>query len=196
MSNLDSLLSSLGPWAPLVFVLLYCVAPMLFIPGTAMTLAGGLLFGLQWGFLYSLVGNTIGASLAFLTGRYIARDWTMKHSHEMLIKVKQSIEKDGWRYVALTRLIPVFPYSILNYAFGLTNISLLTFALTSFIFLIPGTLAYSYIGYVGQEVAAGSQGLLIKVSIALGLIVLISTKLTRKTEVVLTKQLGTVKGAI
>lgn len=174
MNNLDSLLVQLGPWAPPVFILVYAVAPLLFIPGTAMTLLGGFLFGLQWGFVYSLIGNTIGSSLAFLVGRYIARDWTEEHSHAMLIKMKRNIEKDGWRYVALTRLVPIFPYSILNYAFGLTKISLLTFALTSFISLIPGTLAYSYVGYVGQEAAEGSQDLLMKVSIALTLIIIIS----------------------
>ena len=172
--NLNSLLAYLGPWASVVFILLYAIAPVLFIPGTVMTLVGGFIFGLYWGFLYSLIGGTIGASLAFLVGRYIADDWTEEHSHKMLTEVKRGIKKDGWRYIAFTRLVPIFPYSILNYAFGLTKISLLTFALTSFICLIPGTIAYTYIGYVGQAAAEGSKGLLIQISIALALILLIS----------------------
>lgn len=168
--NLSALLAYLGPWAPAAFILLYAIIPVLFIPGTVMTLLGGFLFGFYWGFLYSLIGGTIGASLAFLVGRYLAEDWTEQHSHAMLIEVQRGIKKDGWRYIAFTRLVPVFPYSILNYAFGLTKIHLWTFALTSFICLIPGTLAYSYIGHVGQEAAGGSQGILIKISIALALI--------------------------
>ncbi len=172
--NLNLLLAYLGPWTPLVFMLLCALAPVLFIPGTVMTLIGGFIFGLYWGFLYSLIGGTIGASLAFLVGRYIADDWTALHSHNLLIEVKRGIKKDGWRYVAFTRLVPVFPYSILNYAFGLTKIPLLTFTLTSFICLIPGTLAYAYIGHVGQEAAEGSKGLFLQVSIALALIIIIS----------------------
>lgn len=172
--NLSGLLAYLGPWAPVAFILLYAIVPVLFIPGTVMTLLGGFIFGLYWGFIYSLIGGTIGASLAFLMGRYLAEDWTEQHSHAMLIEVKKGIEKDGWRYIAFTRLVPVFPYSILNYAFGLTKIHIWTFTLTSFICLIPGTLAYSYIGHVGQEAAEGSQGMLIKISIALALILVIS----------------------
>ncbi len=171
---LNSLLAYLGPWSPLVFILLYSLAPVLFIPGTVMTLIGGFIFGIYWGFLYSMIGGVIGASLAFLVGRYIADDWAEEKSHAMLRDVKRGVEKDGWRYIAFTRLVPIFPYSILNYAFGLTKISLLTFALTSFISLIPGTLAYSYIGYVGQEAAKCSQGLLLQISLVIGLIVLIS----------------------
>jgi uncharacterized membrane protein YdjX (TVP38/TMEM64 family) len=172
--NLSALLAYLGPWAPVVFILIYAIVPVLFIPGTLMTLLGGFLFGFYWGFLYSLIGGTIGASLAFLVGRYLAEDWTEQHSHAMLIEVQRGIEKDGWRYIAFTRLVPVFPYSILNYAFGLTQIHIWTFTITSFICLIPGTLAYSYIGHVGQEAAEGSQGMLIKISIVFALILVIS----------------------
>ena len=173
--ELNLLLAYLGPWAPVVFVLLYAITPVLFIPGTVMTLIGGFVFGIYWGSFYSLIGGTIGASLAFLVGRYLADEWTEEHSsHAMLIELKRGIERDGWRYIAFTRLVPIFPYSILNYAFGLTRISLWTFALTSFIFLIPGTIAYSYIGHVGQEAAEGSQGMLLRISIVLVLILLIS----------------------
>lgn len=171
--NLDLVLDYLGPWAPAVFILLYSLAPVLFIPGTVMTLIGGLIFGMYWGVLYSLIGATIGASLAFLAGRYIAEDWVKGKSQSMLREVKLGIEKEGWRYIAFTRLVPIFPYSILNYAFGLTNISLATFALTSFICLIPGTIAYTYIGYVGHQAAEGSKGLLLQVSLVLALILLI-----------------------
>jgi uncharacterized membrane protein YdjX (TVP38/TMEM64 family) len=172
--NLDLLLDYLGPWAPVVFILLYSLAPVLFIPGTVMTLIGGLIFGLYWGVAYSLIGAPIGASLAFLAGRYIAEDWVKGQSQAMLLEVKRGIAKEGWRYIAFTRLVPVFPYSILNYAFGLTNISLATFALTSFICLIPGTIAYTYIGYVGHQAAEGSKNLLLQVSLALALIIVIS----------------------
>ncbi len=172
--HLNALLAYLGPWSPLVFILLYSIAPVLFIPGTVMTLIGGFIFGTYWGFLYSMIGGVIGASLAFLVGRYIADDWVEGKSHSMIENVKRGVKNDGWRYIAFTRLVPIFPYSILNYAFGLTKISLVTFALTSFISLIPGTLAYSYIGYVGQEAAQCSQGLLLKVSLVIGFIILIS----------------------
>lgn len=184
--NLNSLLAYLGPWSPAVFILIYCITPILFVPGTVMTIIGGFIFGIYWGTLYSLIGGTIGASLAFLMGRYIAKDWTknehtpvvliekkLSRSDAIIVEVKRGIDKDGWRYIAFTRLVPVFPYSILNYAFGLTKISLVTFAVTSFISLIPGTLVYSYIGYVGQEAANCSQDLFLKISLVIGLILLI-----------------------
>lgn len=149
--HLKAWLAYLGPWAPVAFISVYTIVPVLFIPATIMTLIGGFVFGTYWGFFYSLIGGTIGASLAFLVGRYLAVGWTEEHSHAMLIDLKRGIEKDGWRYIAFTRLVPIFPYSILNYAFGLTRIHFWTFALTSFICLIPGTLFYSYIGHVGES---------------------------------------------
>ena len=172
--NIDSILDNLGPLAALVYIAIYAIAPVLFIPGTAVTIIGGFIFGTTWGFIYSIIGATIGASLAFLTGRYLAHDWTEKSSGKMLQDIKKGIEQDGWKYIAFTRLVPMFPYSILNYAFGLTNIPLVTFAVTSCICLIPGTIVYSYIGSVGRDAAGGAQDLLFKISLAGLLIIIIS----------------------
>jgi len=182
--NLDTLLTGLGVWAPLVFIAIYSLAPVIFFPGTILTLLAGFLFGPLWGTIYVLIGATIGSSLAFLTARYIASDWVEGHTHGMLTKIKAGVEEQGWRFVAFTRLVPLFPFTILNYAFGLTKIPLITYALSSFIFMAPGTFAYVYIGYVGQEAASGSKDLILKISIALGFLLFISfiPKLLNKKE--------------
>lgn len=181
LNHLNILLSSLGPWSPLVFILVYALVPVLFIPGTVMTLIGGLVFGFYWGFLYSIIGATLGAALAFLAGRYLAKNWIEKQKQILVLEIKKNIEKDGWSYIAFTRLVPIFPYSILNYVFGMTNIPLHVFAITSFICLIPGTIAYTYIGHVGQEAAKGSEHLLLEVSLALALLLIINF-LSRKIK--------------
>jgi uncharacterized membrane protein YdjX (TVP38/TMEM64 family) len=165
---------ALGLWGPLAFILLYCIAPPLFVPGLPLTLAGGALFGPVWGTLYSLVGATCGATLAFYIARYLASDWVERRTKGIVKRLKEGVEQEGWRFVAFTRLVPLFPFNLLNYAFGLTKIKPLHYVVTSFFAMLPGGAAYSFIGYTGRESAVGGDGLVLKVGAALGLLVFVA----------------------
>jgi uncharacterized membrane protein YdjX (TVP38/TMEM64 family) len=127
-----------GMWGPAVFIGIYMIAPALFLPGSILTLAGGALFGPLTGALLSLTGATIGATVAFLIARYLAAEWVERRVSGRLQEIKEGVEREGWRFVAFVRLVPLFPFNLLNYALGLTRLSVQTFALTSFITMAPG----------------------------------------------------------
>ena len=134
-----------GYWGPVVYLLVLLTVPPLFLPGLPITLAGGILFGALWGSIYIAFGATGGAVLAFLVARYLARDWVAgKLAGSRLASLDDRVAQQGWKIVALTRLIPVFPFFILNYAFGLTKISLAAYTLATFFGMIPMTIAYAY----------------------------------------------------
>jgi uncharacterized membrane protein YdjX (TVP38/TMEM64 family) len=132
-----------GVFAPMIYILIYAIAPALFIPGLPLTIAGGILFGPFWGVVYSITGATIGACVAFLIARYIARDWVQnKLRSPRWKKLDQDVEKHGWKIVAFTRLVPLFPFNLLNYAFGLTSVRFLQYAVTSFVCMLPACIAF------------------------------------------------------
>ncbi|MBF2016228.1 MAG: TVP38/TMEM64 family protein [Rivularia sp. T60_A2020_040] len=159
--NLQELLSksllwvnSLGWWGPIAFIIIYNIATLLFIPGSLLTLKGGCLFGLCWGSLYVLIAAIIGATFAFLVGRYISRDWVCQQigKKPKFQAIDQAVAKNGFKIVFLTRLSPIFPFNLLNYAFGVTQVSLKDYILGS-IGMIPGTVMYVYMGSLIGNIA-------------------------------------------
>lgn len=165
----EGFITGLGVWGPIVFIALWFVAPPLLVPGLAMSLAGGALFGPLLGTVYTVVGATGGATLAFLLARYLAADWVESRATGYIARVKAGVEKEGWMYVAFTRLVPLFPFNILNYAFGLTRIPLRTYVFVSFFSMAPATAGYSYIGFAGREAVVGGGDLVRKGLIALAI---------------------------
>jgi uncharacterized membrane protein YdjX (TVP38/TMEM64 family) len=165
---------ALGVWGPLAYIVLYSIAPSLFIPGFPLTIAGGALFGPVWGTVYTLIGATSGATFAFFIARYLAAEWVEQRAQGIVKKLKEGVEQEGWRFVAFTRLVPLFPFNLLNYAFGLTKIRPLHYIVTSFFAMLPGAAAYSFVGYAGRESAVGGEGLALKVAAALGLLIFIT----------------------
>ena len=159
-----------GGWAPILFLLLYSLATVLFVPGSLLTLAGGALFGPLWGTLWNLTGATVGATLAFMIARYVASDWVAARSGERLVRLMRGVEEEGWRFVAFVRLVPLFPFNLMNYAFGLTRIRLRDYIFASFVCMAPGALAYTYLGYAGREAASGQTGAIRKALLALALL--------------------------
>jgi len=173
-SALEQELARFGPWAPILFVLLYALATVLFVPGLLLTLAGGALFGPAWGTLWNLTGATLGATLGFVTARYIVSDCVAARSGERLGRLIRGVEEEGWRFVAFVRLVPLFPFNLMNYAFGLTRIRLRDYVLASFVCMAPGALAYTYLGYAGREAASGQVGAIRKAVVALALLAAIA----------------------
>ena len=146
-----------GIWAPVIFIGLYLIATVLFLPGSVLTIVAGMVFGPLWGTVYSLTGATTGATIAFLIARYLTSDWVAEKAGGRLKQLIEGVEAEGWRFVAFTRLVPLFPFNLLNYALGLTRIPLSHYVITSLICMLPGGLAYAYLGAAGREAAAGSE---------------------------------------
>ncbi|MDP3285000.1 MAG: TVP38/TMEM64 family protein [Desulfobacterales bacterium] len=141
--TLRNSIQSIGLWAPALYILLYTLAPVLFLPGLPITLVGGILFGPFWGVIYTIFSATAGACLAFLVARYVGRDWVSgKFKSPRWRKLDEGVERQGWKVVAFTRLIPLFPFNLLNYAFGLTKIGFIPYAVTSFICMLPACIAF------------------------------------------------------
>jgi uncharacterized membrane protein YdjX (TVP38/TMEM64 family) len=176
-------------WAGLLtFVGLYALATVAFVPGSALTLGAGAVFGVLKGTLAVLVGATLGAILAFGVGRYVARDWVQRRleGREAFTAIDRAVAKAGFTVVLLTRLSPVFPFNLLNYAFGLTGVSLRDYALGS-VGMVPGTLLYVYVGslvgdlaYLGTAQAPVNSGLQWTVRlIGLGATLAVTLSITR-----------------
>ena len=123
------------------------IAPVIMFPNIVLTVIGGILFGPFFGSLYVLISCTIGSTLAFLAGRYIARDWVEANASGKILEIKSGIDKHGWKFVAVTRLLPFCPFTILNFVYGLSKISALSYAITSFIFMSPLVIFYVYLGH-------------------------------------------------
>ena len=151
-------IGKLGPWAPAIFVCLYVVATVLFIPGSVLTLGAGAVFGVALGSMLVSISATLGATAAFLVGRYLARDAIARkiERNDKFAAIDHAVADEGWKIVLLTRLSPVFPFTLLNYVFGLTRVKLSHYVLASWIGMIPGTVMYVYLGSLVQ-VGAGHR---------------------------------------
>ncbi|AMV70561.1 hypothetical protein JCM30471_25550 [Desulfuromonas carbonis] len=141
--KLQALIADYGVLAPLIYMLIYALAPVLFLPGLPITLVGGLLFGPVWGVVYTIIGATTGSALAFLVARYLARDWVAaKLTGPTWSKLDAEVGQHGWKVVAFTRLIPAFPFNLLNYAFGLTRVGFVPYVVATFVCMLPACIAF------------------------------------------------------
>jgi len=153
-------ISALGPAAPIAFIAIYIVACLLFIPGSILTIGAGVIFGVVRGSIYVSIAATAGATAAFLVGRYFAREMVKRRiaGNPRFTAIDEAVAHQGWKIVLLTRLSPVFPFNLLNYAFGLTQVSLRDYVLASWIGMIPGGVMYVYIGSLSGDVARAASG--------------------------------------
>ncbi len=161
VDNLNMLrdwINGFGAIAPVVFIAMYTVAVVAFLPAAPLTLLAGLVFGAGWGTLWTWIGATLGSTLAFLVGRYAARglveNW--KENNERVKRLDEGVEKHGWRMLLITRLVPVFPFSLQNYVYGLTKIGLGTYVLLTAICIVPGAAVYTF---AGGSLAAAQENL-------------------------------------
>ncbi len=171
---LEGWLASAGVMAPLLFIGIYAISTVLLIPGSVLTIAGGVLFGPIWGTFYNLTGATIGATMAFLIARYLTSNLVSRKTGGRLRQLIDGVEAEGWRFVAFVRLVPLFPFNLLNYALGLTRIRLFHYMVTSYICMLPGAIAYTYLGYAGRNAVAGGEGMIKKALLGLGLLALVA----------------------
>ena len=190
----------LGIWGPVVFIAGYAGATVAFVPGSVLTLAAGAIFGLARGVAYVMTGATIGASLAFLVARYIARgaiDQRLQ-GNSRFAAIDRAVGREGRKIVFLLRLSPVFPFNLLNYALGLTNVRFVDYFVAC-LGMIPGSLLYIYYGKLAGDVAQLAGGAAVGrgpeyyAVILLGLVatVVVTTIVTRTARRALHEATGT-----
>jgi uncharacterized membrane protein YdjX (TVP38/TMEM64 family) len=171
---LEAWIKEAGATGPLLFILIYALGTVVFLPGSVLTLAGGALFGPVLGTIYNLTGATLGATLAFLVARYLTSGWVEQKARGRLKQLKEGVEGEGWRFVAFVRLVPLFPFNLLNCALGLTRIKLSHYIIASYLCMLPGAIAYTYLGYAGREAVAGGEGIIQKGLLALALLAVVA----------------------
>jgi uncharacterized membrane protein YdjX (TVP38/TMEM64 family) len=186
-------IARLGVWAPLLFVLFYVACCLFFIPSSLLTLGGGAIFGLVQGSIYVSLGATLGATAAFLLGRYAAREWVSRKmsGRPGFAAIDRAVAADGWRIVLLVRLCPIFPFVLINYAFGLTSVSLRHYVLATWIGIMPASLLLVYFGSLANpdEARAGPLGWAFRFLVAFAAI-LLAGYVTRLARRALSKELA------
>lgn len=150
----------LGIWGPVFVVAFYIVACVLFLPGSVLSLGAGFIFKLLVGTITVSIGSTLGACAAFLVGRTVGRNWISRKVavNEKFAAIDDAVGRQGFKIVLLIRLSPIFPFNLLNYAFGLTKVSIGKYALASWIGMLPGTLMYVYFGAGLRSLADAAAG--------------------------------------
>lgn len=192
LDSVQHWLDGLGPLGIVVFVAVYVLAALMFVPGSVLTAASGALFGLVWGTAAVSAASTIAAAIAFLIARHLARDAVERKAatNPRFRAVDRAIGQGGWRIIALLRLSPAIPFSLGNYLFGLTPVRFWPYVVASWLAMLPGTFLYVYLGYVGRKglraaggSSAGSPGqlaLLIAGLVATGVVIVYVTRLARR----------------
>jgi uncharacterized membrane protein YdjX (TVP38/TMEM64 family) len=150
----------LGALAPIAFIAIYIAACVAFVPGSILTIGAGVIFGVVRGSIYVSIAATLGATAAFLVGRYVARDWVSARleGNAKFRAIDQAVGREGWKIVILTRLSPVFPFNLLNYAYGLTRVTLRDYFFASWAGMIPATILYVYVGSLSGDLARAAGG--------------------------------------
>jgi uncharacterized membrane protein YdjX (TVP38/TMEM64 family) len=160
LQNALQWIQGLGPWGWAIFVLLYIATAVCLLPAVVLTLGAGAVFGVAQGWVIVSVAATLAATAAFLIGRYFARGWVAKRieGNATFVAIDEAVAREGWKIVGLTRLSPAFPFNVLNYAYGVTRVSLRHYVLASWIGMMPGTLMYVYLGSLAGDIATLGTG--------------------------------------
>ncbi len=176
-------IEGLGVWGVVAFGVIYVVATVLLIPASPLTLVAGLAFGL-WGFPLIVVAATVGAALAFLVARYVARNKVkaIVAKRPKFKAVDEAVTEEGWKIVALMRLSPLVPFNLQNYLFGVTDIAFTRYLAATFVGIMPGSLLYVYLGSLGQQSGGGSTGKWIFLGVGLIATAITVVLITRKAK--------------
>lgn len=187
--ELEMIIKNMGVLAPVTYIVIYIILTLSCVSPVPLAIVAGVVFGVFFGILYTIIGAGIGLSLAFLIARYIARDFIEKKfgQREIFKKVESGVKNDGWFILAVTRFLPIFPFGLQNYLYGLTSIKFTLYSILSIIFILPGTVAFILLG---GAVASGDIQKAVKVSLLASIILfclsviakIIKKKLDRKTK--------------
>jgi len=152
--NFVEWIDGLGAIAPIVFIAAYIGITVAFLPASIVTLGAGFVFGVVKGSILVFIGAMLGASAAFLIGRFVARDWIAKkvEGSQFFNSLDNAIAEEGLKLIFLIRLSPAFPFNLLNYALGLTKVSFKDYVIGT-TGIIPGTIMYVYLGSLVSDVA-------------------------------------------
>lgn len=155
--RLVEFVESHGLWGALIFILLHIVATIVGVPGVILTVVGGLLFGLAWGSVLSLVGATLGAMGAFWMARYLLLDWAQNRvrDRKLLCTFNQAVLQHPFSFVLIVRFAPISPFNLVNFLFGMTTIHWFPYSLGTFLGIIPGVIAYTWVGVAGNDAMHG-----------------------------------------
>jgi uncharacterized membrane protein YdjX (TVP38/TMEM64 family) len=158
LRNFNAWVAHMGVTGIFIFIGVYAVATVLLAPGSLLTIGAGFAFGLWKGFLAVSAGSTLGAGLAFLVARFIARSRVeaIAKENDRFRRIDNAIGKQGAKLIFLLRLSPVIPFNISNYFYGLTSVKFWPYVLVSWIGMIPGTFLYVYIGTASQAVVSAA----------------------------------------
>ncbi len=190
IKDIKGFIDGLGPWGPLAYGLIYVGCVVAVVPGAGLTVIAGALFGSLWGTIVTSLASTTGAALCFLIARYFARDSVSEwvSGNEKFRKLDKLTETHGGWIVALTRFVPLFPFNLINYGFGLTRVSFWTYVFLSWLCMLPGTILY----VVGAdaitkmltrgEVPWPLLGVLVLIILALTLFVRVARKKLKQAE--------------
>jgi uncharacterized membrane protein YdjX (TVP38/TMEM64 family) len=176
LGRLRAAIEAQGALAPALFIAGYVLAVVFFVPGLPITILGGIAFGAVWGTIYVSFASTVGAALAFLVARHALRGavagWVA--AHPRLRRIDEGVARHGWRIVMITRLVPLFPFNLQNYAYGLTRVGFRAYVVTSWICMLPATAAYTVAGGALSEGGGDLRRTLAFLAAAGALIVLVS----------------------
>jgi uncharacterized membrane protein YdjX (TVP38/TMEM64 family) len=147
---------ALGLWGGVIFIAIYALATVFLLPAFLLTIGAGAAYGVVHGAVLVSLGATLGATGAFLAGRYLARDWVARRiaGDRRFTALDGAVAREGWKIVGLTRLSPAIPFVIQNYAYGLTRVSLRDYVLASWVGMTPGILMYAYLGSFAGNLAS------------------------------------------
>ena len=148
-----------GAFGIFIFIGIYAIAAVLFVPGSLLTIAAGLVFGLGMGTVAASCGATLGASLAFLIGRYLARERVEEsiRGNARFRAIDEAIGEQGWKIIALLRLSPLIPFSASNYFYGITKVRFWPYVAASWAGMLPGAVLYVYLGAAGKAGLTGGS---------------------------------------
>lgn len=144
--DIRSWILSFGLWAPIIYIVLYTVRPLIFFPASVLSIAGGLAFGAWMGTLYTIIGATLGAMLSFYVAKTLGKSLTVKEWTGNAKKIQMQMEHNGFFYVLMFRLIPVINFDLISYLAAIAKVRFTSFALATLIGIIPGTFAYNFLG--------------------------------------------------
>ncbi len=186
INQLSNWINSFGLLAPIVYILVYIVSTILFLPAIPITLLGGVIFGPLMGSIYVSIASTSGAIISFLIARNLGRDYVKQKlgNLDLFQRIDDGVSNQGWKMVAITRLVPLFPFNAQNYIYGLTSVSLTTYSIVSWVCMLPATFAYVFLS---GSVVAG-QGDILKTVTYLGVAVALILSMSMVSRLIVKKQ--------